>query len=371
MTLLPPLRETWRSETRGIGRIESELVKLEHALALAQAEEETSLPARTSVLNLVVYATDEASLARASDAVARLAGRHPSRTIYILPGASASGEVEAELRAHCLNRIEGLARICVEEIRIRTAPLRAGHLPELVSPLLIADLPTFAWHPHLEAGSGDVLAGLAELADHVVVDSSAAEDPLATLRGLAPFARQVTDFSWLRLLPWCELTAQFFDSESSRRYLDQLTTVQIEYAAPSSAAAVLYGGWLADRLGWEPFTEDRAPLVRFFRPGDDPGQYALLQLFPAATDSLASGSLLGIVATAQRPSAAPARFQLRRGATGNSVQTLTRLPNGRVTERTAPLPSPDVSALLADALDHTEPMRLYQYALASAVKLIR
>ncbi|MFN0072686.1 MAG: glucose-6-phosphate dehydrogenase assembly protein OpcA, partial [Chloroflexota bacterium] len=241
-------RETWRSDSRGMSKIESELVKLEHALALAQAEGETNLPARTNVLNLVVYVKDEAELQQACDAVMHLGGRHPSRTIYVIPGASVSGEVEAELRAHCLAGTESVPQICVEEIRLRTGAFRSGNLPELLSPLLIADLPTFAWCPVLTSDSGSVLAALAELADHVVVDSSASRNTGDILRTLAPFGRQLTDVAWLRLLPWCELTAQFFDPEASRRYLDQLTMLQIEYAAPTMTNAVLYAGWLSARL---------------------------------------------------------------------------------------------------------------------------
>jgi glucose-6-phosphate dehydrogenase assembly protein OpcA len=364
-----PLREAWRSETRGVGRIESELVKLEHALALEQAEGETRLPVRTSLLNMVVYVTDEAELERSSDTVAHLAGRHPSRTIFVLPAASKSGEVEAELRAYCLAPSEDTPRICVEQICLRTGPLRPGNLPELLSPLLIADLPTYAWYPGLGVGDSTVLAALAELADRVLVDSGAAPDPSAALRALDPLGRQITDFTWMRLLPWCELTAQFFDAESSRRYLELITTLRIEYSG-SMAASMLYAGWMADRLGWEPFSEDRAPLVRFFRGTGDPGQYALAQLFPSSDVTLARGTILSIVLEAQRPSAAPAKFQILRNPSGTSTQTFCKLPNGRESVRTAPLPMHDVSSLLADALDLIAPHRVYRYALSKAVKLV-
>jgi glucose-6-phosphate dehydrogenase assembly protein OpcA len=286
-----------------------------------------------------------------------------------MPGASKSGEVEAELRAYCLTGSDEGIQNCVEEIRLRTGSLRDGHLPELLSPLLIGDLPIFAWYPEPDGEISAVLAGLAELADHVVVDSARPTNPAAVLRTLAPFSRQITDFTWLRLLPWCELTAQFFDSESSRRYLDQLTQLQIEYSG-SMAASVLYAGWLADRLGWEPFSEDRAPLVRYFRPTGESGQYALAQLFPSTNARLSRGTILGIILQADRPGAAPARFQIRRSESGASAQTISRLPNGRQSVRTAPLASHDISALLGEALDLVRPSRVYQGALTQALKLM-
>jgi glucose-6-phosphate dehydrogenase assembly protein OpcA len=259
--------------------------------------------------------------------------------------------------------------ICVEEIRLRTAVLRPGNLPELLSPLLIADLPTYAWCPEITGDSSEVLAALAELADHVIVDSAGAPHPPAARRALGPFGRKISDFTWLRLLPWCELTAQFFDSESSRKYLDQLTLLQIEYSG-SMAASVLYAGWLADRLGWEPFSEDRAPLVRFFRPTGEPGQYALMQLFPSSDVKLTRGTILGIILQAQRPSAAPARFQIRRSDSGTSAQTIGRQPNGRQAVRTAPLPSNETASLLGEALDLIRPGRVYRNALSMALRLV-
>jgi glucose-6-phosphate dehydrogenase assembly protein OpcA len=369
MTVPPATRETWRSQARGISRIESELLKLEHGLALAQAESQTRLPVRTSVLNLVVYVHDESEMELVRGAVAGLVGRHPSRTIYLMPGASQSGEVEAELRAYCLAASIELMQNCVEEICLRTGPLRSGYLPELISPLLVSDLPTCAWYPRLNRDSASVLAGLAELADQVVVDSAGAVDAAADLRILGPFGRQITDFTWLRLLPWCELTAQFFDSEPSRHYLEQITRLQIEYSGSTTASA-LYAGWLADRLGWEPFPEDRAPLVRFFRRKGEPGQFTLMQLLRSNDATLLRGTILGITLQAQRPSAAPARFQIRRSDSGTSAQTISRLHNGRESERTAPLPSNDLSSLLAEALDVIRPSRVYRGALKMALRFL-
>jgi glucose-6-phosphate dehydrogenase assembly protein OpcA len=367
MTVPPVTREAWRSQARGISRIESELLKLEHGLALAQADSQMRLPVRTSVLNLVIYVQDEAEMEHARTAVAGLVGRHPSRTIYLMPGASQSGEVEAELRAYCLADAAELPQNCVEEICLRTGTLGDGYVPELISPLLVGDLPTCAWLPRLGSESASVLAGLAELADQVVVDSARAADPSDALRILGPFGRQITDFTWLRLLPWCELTAQFFDSESSRRYLDQITQLQIQYSG-SMAASVLYAGWIADRLGWEPFSEDRAPLVRFFCRAAEPGQYALTQLLRTNDAVPVRGTILSIVLHARRPSAEPVRFHIRRSESGTSAQTVSRLHDGRASERTAPLPSNEVSSLLAEALDIMRPSRVYRGALTMALR---
>jgi glucose-6-phosphate dehydrogenase assembly protein OpcA len=202
-----------------------------------------------------------------------------------------------------------------------------------------------------------------------VIDSATLGQDRAALQALAKHVPCIVDFNWLRLLPWAELVAQFFDPEPSRRYLEQLTMLQIEYVSPSPFGAVLLTAWLADRLRWVPFSEDRAPLVRFFRASGEPGQYAMAQLFPEASPDLPGGSLLGMVAAAERRAGASARFQIRRGPSGASVQTLARLPNSRQIARTAPLPPEDTPSLLAEALDQTEPSLIYQDALRLAVRL--
>ena len=117
----------------------------------------------------------------------------------------------------------------------------------------------------------DVFDQLVEMGDRLIVDSADFTDLLVGCRRLATLRRQsgVADLSWERLGWWQELTAQFFDAPRFRRYLPNLSRLQLRYAvqppasnrhdedmevAPGTSApmtqALLYAGWIATRLGW-------------------------------------------------------------------------------------------------------------------------
>ena len=146
-------------------------------------------------------------------------------------------------------RAKELGRSSLRRLDFGTGALRPGNLPEL----LVTSAHRRSAHvrvvPGAERGELHGLAALAELADQVVVNSAAAPDATAALRTLGPFGPQITDFTWLRLLPWCELTAQFFDSESARKYLDQITMLQIEYSGSMAASVSMRVGSPIDWAG--------------------------------------------------------------------------------------------------------------------------
>ncbi len=81
-------------------------------------------------------------------------------------------------------------------------------------------------------------------------------------------ALRVRDLAWLRLGPWQDMIATFFDDPA---LLDELYSIRRLHISSGSAAEALYlGGWLASRLGWRPsgrdaFTDKDGATVRFER----------------------------------------------------------------------------------------------------------
>jgi glucose-6-phosphate dehydrogenase assembly protein OpcA len=67
----------------------------------------------------------------------------------------------------------------------------------------------------------------------------------------------IGDFTWLRLRPWRQLIAQFFDPPDVQLCLSTVEEVTISYAdlrndgSSGFASALLTVGWLASRLGWD------------------------------------------------------------------------------------------------------------------------
>ena len=75
---------TWTGEAVDIARIEAELAQLRYGAAGSPPGGE-GYALRTSLLNLVVYAPDEARAYEASQTIAGLTRDHPSRALIIVP----------------------------------------------------------------------------------------------------------------------------------------------------------------------------------------------------------------------------------------------------------------------------------------------
>ncbi len=79
-------------------------------------------------------------------------------------------------------------------------------------------------------------------------DSAAA---IARARELAGEA-YVVDLAWLRSTPWRERVAATFDPAAWRDELGRIDSVTVRHQSQSAIAGLLFCGWLASRLGWQP-----------------------------------------------------------------------------------------------------------------------
>ena len=280
---------------------------------------EKGLPhARASVLNLIVTVVDLAAADRVVRTLLGLGVRHPSRAIVLVPERRGGGQpLDARISTHCNDAAGGGDRVCYEEIVLTVRGEAADHLSGVVAPLLIHDLPTHVWWPAEPPFSDPTFDQLVEMGDRVLFDSADFGDLLTGLRRVASLRRSsgLGDMSWERLAWWQELTAQFFDAPRFRRYLPNLSRLQIRYAVPPSSAqhpgrdsgevapgvkspmaqALLYAGWIATRLGWR---RDRT-----LEPLDDgafrlrlEGKHEMVDvaLTPIETDRVRPGELLSV-----------------------------------------------------------------------------
>jgi hypothetical protein len=129
---------------RSPGQIERELARL-------RMNEDGSLGARASVLNLIVV-TSEESAPEVTRVVCELSGNYPSRAILMVSDPE-EGEANLEigLSAFCSVRhgMPGGSRnqVCAEQITMHVEGPPAEHLESLAGPVLIPDLPVFLWYP--------------------------------------------------------------------------------------------------------------------------------------------------------------------------------------------------------------------------------
>ncbi len=203
-------------------------------------------------------------------ALAHLLGRRPARILTIL-GAQ-KGATEAHVSGRCSpdRRNRG---VCFEEVRISAGEDGIGKDPGAWAPLVIRDLPVFAWLAASTDPWRATLAAAADLIDKIIVDSSrtlpparpGGEELASALRGIAAGGQVLSDFSWRRATVLREQTARAFDPPEMRPQVPLLRRVRLQGGSP--AEAELYFRWLRTRLGRDLETEHAwaGPLSEGFR----------------------------------------------------------------------------------------------------------
>ncbi|MGH9104123.1 MAG: glucose-6-phosphate dehydrogenase assembly protein OpcA [Acidimicrobiales bacterium] len=239
---------SWSASGTTLEAVEAAVERLRH--------QEEQLATRTSVVNLVVVASDQDSIRRTGSAMRRLGARHPGRTLLLLLDRQAPAGIDAEVTFRQAVA-EGHA-IWWEQLTLVVRGSAADHLESLVAPLLLAHLPLAAWFPAQLPAPGEPLAGVA---DAVLVDSRFAEplgggteepgDRAAAFAALVELSRRhpVVDLSWKRLTPWRELLAGLFDPPALRGYVSEVRSATVR-AQPGPRR--LLAGWLVSQLGLAP-----------------------------------------------------------------------------------------------------------------------
>jgi glucose-6-phosphate dehydrogenase assembly protein OpcA len=239
------LEGIWTEQDTTPSAIEAHLREL---LTLQHAKSEAYVPAR--VLNLVVI-VERDWRGEIYNRLERVGRFHPSRTILcaVEPGRRtidvwASMSTEGDPRP-------GEIALTRERIVLDIGPSHLQALDTIVSPLLVSDIATVVWAPH---GHADAVNALLDVAQVVLVDSIEEPDAssaVARARQLSEHA-YVVDLAWLRSTPWRERVAATFDPPQWRGELWRIGAVTVRHRPDSGVAGLLFLGWLASQLGWEP-----------------------------------------------------------------------------------------------------------------------
>jgi glucose-6-phosphate dehydrogenase assembly protein OpcA len=148
-------------------------------------------------------------------------------------------------------------------VTIRGSGEQANEIPSAAVPLLLSDLPAYLWWRAVPQLTDKSFKRLGDVSDRVIIDSADFADQHKELQNLAALLRDnpkwtaLSDLNWARLTIIRALLAGFYDVAEYRGVLDRLGRVVIEHSPPAanpeaiSARALLLGGWLASRLGWE------------------------------------------------------------------------------------------------------------------------
>jgi len=237
----------WSEQSTTPAAVEEALRKL---LRERHAQSDTFVPAR--VLNLVVIA-DREWRGEIKNRLERVGRYHASRTILcaVEPGRRT---IDGWAAVTAPDTADGSGAIVgQEEIVLDIGPHHLRHLDSVVDPLVVTDLATLVWSPH---GNPEGVDALLDLAQVVLVDSVNEPDPAEAVRRADHLAERayIVDLAWLRSTPWRERVAGTFDPPEWRGELGKISAVTVRHSPDSVIAGLLFLGWLAVRLGWQPGT---------------------------------------------------------------------------------------------------------------------
>lgn len=233
---------------------------IEQELALIREREANPFSAgvKANLFTLLVVRSADSDPSKPEDpgekALQYLLGKRPARIITLHRTRAAATEAWVSGRCFPDRKNRG---VCFEEVHIECGDDGLGADPGAWAPLVIRDLPVFAWlvdgMPGLTDPWEKTIREAGSLIDKLIVDSScfaATEDVLGSLRRLQAAVSETTrlaDFAWERGRVLREQSARAFDPPSLRPLLPLCTRVRL-YGG-SRAEADLFFRWISVRRG--------------------------------------------------------------------------------------------------------------------------
>lgn len=208
-----------------------------------------SAEARTNTattMNFVVWIDDAAIESWVVERAAKVGEKHPSRVIVLDGAPEHAGDDVAPAEID-------------DRVNLSVGQKTAAQIGELTGQLLVPEVPTVLWWTGDRLGAETALEAMLALADAVVVDSSGTAADANAIRELTAVAASfrnvaLRDLAWMRLRPWQDMVAQFFDDPHLMEEVFSIRSLTI--ISGSDAEALYLGGWLASRLGWNATAPD-------------------------------------------------------------------------------------------------------------------
>jgi Glucose-6-phosphate dehydrogenase subunit len=183
----------------------------------------------------------------------RVGRYHPSRTILcaVEPDRATIDATVAITAVDHHDPKPGQLALTRERVVLDLGPHHLEKLNTIVDPVVVTDIATVVWSPH---GHPEAVDALLHLAQVVLLDSVNEPDSAAAVARARELAGDayVVDLAWLRSTPWRERVASTFDPALWREELGRIDSVTVRHQPQSAIAGLLFCGWLASRLEWEP-----------------------------------------------------------------------------------------------------------------------
>jgi glucose-6-phosphate dehydrogenase assembly protein OpcA len=209
---------------------------------------EIGIAPTVATLNFIVFIDDPARREWVRERAVLVAEKHPSRLI-LLDACDTSGSASVRISA----RQTTGSTVLSERVELAVGGLDAQAITSLTQELSVHDIPTVLWWTAMRILESRRFAALIAQTNHFLVDGSCCGCDETTLRELLRFLTlyegiSLYDLAWMRLAPWQDMIAQFFDEPELS---DELTSISsLEIASGSVAEALYLAGWLASALSW-------------------------------------------------------------------------------------------------------------------------
>ncbi|MGK7922517.1 MAG: glucose-6-phosphate dehydrogenase assembly protein OpcA [Trichodesmium sp.] len=224
------------------GRVDSE------TLAKLRSEWAAKLPADKQFSNFDVRGFSMSEV---------IAAQNPCRVITLCPTFGEDTGVTAQVSAYCPVQKKDSSLICCEYITLRGTKEALERVSDVVTSLMIPDLPKFVWWKATPNPEQELFRSLCETSNCVILDSSYfsdSESEFLKMQELIENQTYIADLNWHRLSAWQELTAATFDPPERRASLSAIDTITLDYEKGNAAQALMFLGWFASRLDWQPIS---------------------------------------------------------------------------------------------------------------------
>ncbi|NJN86674.1 MAG: glucose-6-phosphate dehydrogenase assembly protein OpcA [Leptolyngbyaceae cyanobacterium SL_7_1] len=311
-----------------------------------------------------------------SDAIA---AQNPCRIITLCPELGEDEGITAQVSAYCPIQKSGMSgMVCCEYITLRGSKDAVHRIGDLVTSLMIPDLPRFVWWKATPNPEQELFKKLASQSHCIILDSCYFSDPeseFTKMQELIESETYLADLNWHRLSLWQELTAAAYDPPERRASLTEIDRVTIDYEKGNAAQALMFLGWLASRLGWEPVSYEEVggdydlKHIHFKGTNDRPIEVELAAI-PVADPGEIIGDLIGLRLTSTNPNANCATILCSettgcmRMESGGSAQ-FSR------TEQVTPLPDQKAEFLMGQQLQRWGRDVLYEESLAVTAQALK
>ncbi len=246
-----------------------------------QGPEGLGAPSRSVLLTLVAVCCSPDAAERAAGMITAVTGDHPCRAIVVSAEEQQEG-VSARVSVACQLVQRGDRHVCGEQIRLMAPAGQMRSVVASVLPLVLPDVPLVLWLAEGEC-PGTMqqrlradFSRLLNAADRLLVDSSAAADVSALLGWLAEMDGSggvlLVDLAWERAHRRRLAVAELFDPPERLPLLARVDGLDMLCGAGDSPRpggdALLFAGWLTDRLRWQPPAPVPGETEQYTFPGE-------------------------------------------------------------------------------------------------------